>query len=142
MKKNSSPIKKSDYILSKNKFTSNLLQNHPLKEFKENKNIIYPLNSKTKKRNKSDYFYFEVVSPFLNRNISQNRNKKLKKIQINDAFFNSQNTSKEEVILTSNSTSRSFDSQPASASSSAFRCLMRSMASHNSSRIFNCSVSG
>ena len=108
MKKNSSPIKKSDYILSKNKFTSNLLQNHPLKEFKENKNIIYPLNSKTKKRNKSDYFYFEVVSPFLNRNISQNRNKKLKKIQINDAFFNSQNTSKEEVILTSNSTSRSF----------------------------------
>ena len=108
MKRNNSTFKKSDYLLSKNLFTKNLLINHPIKEDKTNINIKYLLNSSNKKINKSDYFYYGVISPFLNKHSSsQKRNKKFNKIQINEDFFTSRSNSKEEGIIGSSSTSRS-----------------------------------
>ena len=108
MKTNNSVIKKSDYILSKNKFTKNLLQNHPIKEEK-NEEIDrrkYLQSGKYKKMNKSDYFYFGVISPFLKRNASANRDKKMNQIKINDEFFITRNKSKEDLLFSSDSTSR------------------------------------
>jgi len=108
MKTNNSVIKKSDYILSKNKFTKNLLQNHPIKEEKEKENIRrkYLQSGKYKKMNKSDYFYFGVISPFLKRNASARRDKKMNQIKINDEFFITRNKSKEDLLFSSQSTSR------------------------------------
>ena len=48
---NNSAIKKMDYILSKDKFTKNILQGHPLKEDKKvlqtekNKGVYYPIET-------------------------------------------------------------------------------------------------
>ena len=106
MKTNNSVIKKSDYILSKNKFTKNLLQNHPIKEEKENNRRKYLQSDKYKKMNKSDYFYFGVISPFLKRNASARRDKKMNQIKINDEFFITRNKSKEDLLFSSQSTSR------------------------------------
>ena len=100
MKTNNSVIKKSDYILSKDKFTKNLLQNHPIKEDKEQENNKrkYLQSGVYKKMNKSDYFYFGVISPFLKRNSSVRRDKKMNQIKINDEFFITRNKSKEDLI--------------------------------------------
>jgi hypothetical protein len=108
MKTNNSVIKKSDYILSKDKFTKNLLQNHPIKEDKEQENNKrkYLQSGKYKKMNKSDYFYFGVISPFLKRNSSVRRDKKMNQIKINDEFFITRNKSKEDLLFSSDSTSR------------------------------------
>ena len=108
MKTNNSVIKKSDYILSKDKFTKNLLQNHPIKEDKEQENNKrkYLQSGVYKKMNKSDYFYFGVISPFLKRNSSVRRDKKMNQIKINDEFFITRNKSKEDLLFSSDSTSR------------------------------------
>jgi hypothetical protein len=85
-----------------------LLQNHPIKEDKEKENIKrkYLQSGKYKKMNKSDYFYFGVISPFLKRNSSARRDKKMNQIKINDEFFITKNKSKEDLLFSSNSTSR------------------------------------
>ena len=105
-KQNNSAIKKSDYVLSKNKFTRNFLQNNPLKENEIKKRLNTSLNKKYKKIRESEDFYINVLSPFLKRNCSANRNKYFKKIEYNSEFFNSKNNSKEEKNFHSNSTSR------------------------------------
>lgn len=108
-KKSNSVIKKTDYVLSKNKFTQNLLENNPLKEDINNKKFINnstdKKSNKNNKSNKSDYYYCYVLSPFLNRHLSAKGLKKLNKIQFNKAFFNSRNISKE--FFSSKSTSHS-----------------------------------
>jgi len=97
IKMNSSAIKKSDYILSKNKFTKNILQGHPLKEDqKDNKNNSSYNNkknskSKNKKINNNDNFYLEMISPFLKRYSSATKSKKFNKIKFNLNFFNNRN---------------------------------------------------
>ena len=98
MKRNGSAIKQSDYVLSKNKFTKNLLLNNPLIENANNnkENLNTSLNNKI---NKSDFIYFSSGFPLVKRNFSANRNKKFNKIQINNAFFNSRNIRKEEKKL-------------------------------------------
>jgi hypothetical protein len=107
-KTSSSAIKKSDYVLSKNKFTQNLLQNNPLKEEKKNQNFTKLSRSKLiNKRKKKDFYYFSALSTFLNKNriLSSKGNKKLNKIKFNKEFFSSINLTKQ--ILNSKSTSRS-----------------------------------
>ena len=106
MKRNSNLLKKSDYLLSKNLFTRNILKNHYINEDKSNISENYLLNSMKKKMNKSDYFYYGVISPFINKRSSSQRNKRFNKIHINDVFFTSLSHSKEEGILGFN-TSRS-----------------------------------
>ena len=82
-----SPIKKSDYVLSKNKFIQNLLQNNPLKEYNNNninKNLIKSSRSKLINKKKiKDFYFFSVLSPFLNKKriYSTKGNKKFKKIE-------------------------------------------------------------
>ena len=98
IRKNSSAIKKSDYILSKNKFTKNILQGYPLKEEKKNNislsyknNNIMDENSKVSKRNKkfnnNENFYLSMISPFLKRHSSASKSKKLNTIKFNNDFF-------------------------------------------------------
>ena len=92
---NNSAIKKSDYILSKNKFTKNILQGHPLKEEKKNNNNLRynkVTNTKSSKKiDKIENFYFKMISPFLKRYSSVSKSKKLNKIKINNNFFNNLN---------------------------------------------------
>jgi len=98
---NNSAIKKSDYILSKNKFTKNILQGHPLKEDEkvnmrlsnQNKNIT----SKKNKTNDNENFYFNMISPFLKRYSSASKCKKFKKIKFNNDFFKNRNNN--EIFL-------------------------------------------
>ena len=105
-KTSSSVIKKSDYILSKNKFTQNLLENNPLKEDNNNKKFINnSTDKKNNKSNKNDYYY-SVLSPFLNRHLSAKGLKKFNKIKFNRAFFNSRNISKEFISSKSTSHTR------------------------------------
>ena len=106
MRKSGSAIKKSDYVLSKDKFTRNLLQNNPIKEDESKKFINTSMNQKNNKTLKREINYLNFLSPFLKRHISINRNKKFIKIQINKEFFNSRNLSKEEKIFSSKSTSK------------------------------------
>jgi CRP-like cAMP-binding protein len=92
---NNSAIKKSDYILSKNKFTKNILQGHPLKEDEkvnnrlsnENKNITCKKN----KTNDNENFYINMISPFLKRYSSASKCKKFTKIKFNNDFFKNRN---------------------------------------------------
>ena len=98
---NNSAIKKSDYILSKNKFTKNILQGHPLKEDEkvnmrlsnQNKNIT----SKKNKTNDNENFYFNMISPFLKRYSSASKCKKFTKIKFNNDFFKNRNNN--EIFL-------------------------------------------
>ena len=106
MKRSGSAIKKSDYILSKNKFIKNLLQNNPIKEESSKKYHNTSVNEKINKNAKSDIDYLSALSPFIKRRISLNRNKKFIKIQINKEFFNSRNLSKEGKKYYSKSTSK------------------------------------
>ena len=96
IKMNNSAIKKTDYILSKNKFTKNILQGHPLKEDKKISNAIYDKNKtskekKNKKINSNEDFYFNMISPFLKRYSSGSKCKKLTKIKFNNNFFKDRN---------------------------------------------------
>ena len=93
---NNSAIKKSDYILSKNKFTKNILQGYPLKEEKKvnkNNNILSSTDirntQREKKINKNENFYLNMISPFLKRHSSASKCKKFTKIKFNNNFFNS-----------------------------------------------------
>ena len=103
---NNSAIKKSDYILSKNKFTKNILQGHPLKEEKKNNyNLRYNKVTNTKSSKKIDKienFYFKMISPFLKRYSSVSKSKKLNKIKINNNFFNNLNLNEKLLSPTIN----------------------------------------
>ena len=97
IKMNYSAIKKTDYILSKNKFTKNILLGHPLKEDQKDdkSNSLYNNKKSSKKKNKkidnSDNFYLEMISPFLKRYSSASKSKKFNKIKFNKNFFNNRN---------------------------------------------------
>ena len=103
---NNSAIKKSDYILSKNKFTKNILQGHPLKEEKKNNNNLRynkVTNTKSSKKiDKIENFYFKMISPFLKRYSSVSKSKKLNKIKINNNFFNNLNLNEKLLSPTIN----------------------------------------
>ena len=92
---NNSAIKKSDYILSKNKFTKNILQGHPLKEDKKVNlklsNVTKNNNTKKKISNDNENFYLNMISPFLKRYSSASKNKKFTKIKFNNDFFKNRN---------------------------------------------------
>lgn len=97
IKMNYSAIKKTDYILSKNKFTKNILLGHPLKEDQKDdkSNSLYNNKKSSRKKNKkidnSDNFYLEMISPFLKRYSSASKSKKFNKIKFNKNFFNNRN---------------------------------------------------
>ena len=99
IKMNNSAIKKTDYILSKNKFTRNILLGHPIKEEKKvntklsNDNINTSSN-RNKKINENENFYLNMISPFLKRYSSASKKKKFSKIKFNDIFFNDKNKKK------------------------------------------------
>ena len=105
IKMNNSAIKKTDYILSKNKFTRNILLGHPIKEEKKvntklsNDNINTNSN-RNKKINKNENFYLNMISPFLKRYSSASKKKKFSKIKFNDIFFNDKN--KKKIYLNKN----------------------------------------
>ena len=105
IKMNNSAIKKTDYILSKNKFTRNILLGHPIKEEKKvntklsNDNINTNSN-RNKKINKNENFYLNMISPFLKRYSSASKKKKFSKIKFNDIFFNDK--SKKKIYLNKN----------------------------------------
>ena len=92
---NNSAIKKSDYILSKNKFTKNILQGHPLKEDKKvNLKLSYTNKNNTSKKNipnNNENFYLNMISPFLKRFSSASKSKKFTKIKFNNDFFKNRN---------------------------------------------------
>ena len=94
IKMNNSAIKKSDYILSKNKFTRNILQGYPLKEDKKNNYLLKANNSNISKntnKNKildsNEEFYLNMIVPILKRHSSSNKSKKFTKIKFNNDFF-------------------------------------------------------
>ena len=103
-KRSGSAIKKSDYVLSKNKFTRNLLQNNPIKEDKKDK-TYFNISINNDKINNSNFIYYSAFSPIFKKHTSVNRNKKFNKIQINNCFFNSR--SNEGKRYNSKSTSKS-----------------------------------
>ena len=98
---NSSAIKKSDYILSKNKFTKNILQGYPLKEDKKVNlkfsNISKNNTAKKKNSNDNENFYLNMISPFLKRYSSASKSKKFSKIKFNNDFFKNKN--RKELFL-------------------------------------------
>ena len=99
IKMNNSAIKKMDYILSKDKFTKNILQGHPLKEDKKSSKTIYNKNKslkKNKKINSNEDFYLNMISPFLNRHSSASKCIKFSKIKFNNNFFKERNN--KEII--------------------------------------------
>ena len=98
---NNSAIKKSDYILSKNKFTKNILQGYPLKEDKKVNlkfsNISNNNTAKKKSSNDNENFYLNMISPFLKRYSSASKSKKFSKIKFNNDFFKNKN--RKELFL-------------------------------------------
>ena len=98
---NNSAIKKSDYILSKNKFTKNILQGYPLKEDKKVNlkfsNISKNNTAKKKNSNDNENFYLNMISPFLKRYSSASKSKKFSKIKFNNDFFKNKN--RKELFL-------------------------------------------
>ena len=102
IKMNNSAIKKTDYILSKNKFTKNILQGHPLKEDKKINIKLYNFtksnSNKTKKIKDNESFYLNMISPFLKRYSSASKSKKFSKIQFNNKFFDNRNKNKVFII--------------------------------------------
>ena len=104
IRNNNSAIKKSDYILSKNKFTKNILQGHPLKEEKKNNSLSYKNNNildenikvskKNRTNNDNENFYLSMISPFLKRHSSASKSKKLNTIKFNNDFFIKRNSKK------------------------------------------------
>ena len=98
---NNSAIKKSDYILSKNKFTKNILQGHPLTEDNKANNKLSndnkSINTKKNKIYNNKNFYFNMISPLLNRFPSASKSKKFTKIKFNKDFF--KNINNKELFL-------------------------------------------
>ena len=105
-KRSESAIKQSDYVLSKNKFTRNLLQNNPIKEDKNDKTFF---NTSMNKDiiNNDNFIYYSAFSPIFKKHTSVNRNKKFNKMQINNHFFNSRDLSNEEKRYNSKSATKS-----------------------------------
>ena len=104
IRNNNSAIKKCDYILSKNKFTKNILQGHPLKEERKNNSLSYKnknindvnikVSKSNKKINNNENFYLSMISPFLKRHSSASKSKKLNTIKFNNDFFSNRNNKK------------------------------------------------